>query len=69
MTNSNEDGLLGVAVDPKFATNGWIYVYYSPIAAVNPTQNVLSRYTMKGDSVDLTTEVRMISINTQVRRC
>lgn len=67
VTNSNEDGLLGVAVDPNFTKNGYLYVYYSPIALVNPTQNVLSRYTMRGDEVDLTTELRMISIRTQVR--
>src|SRR3712207_8154913 len=25
-----EDGLLGLAADPGFATNGWVYMYYSP---------------------------------------
>ena len=24
------DGLLGIAVDPCFATNGWVYLYYAP---------------------------------------
>eukprot|EP00243_Klebsormidium_subtile_P000771 TRINITY_DN11285_c0_g1_i5.p1 TRINITY_DN11285_c0_g1~~TRINITY_DN11285_c0_g1_i5.p1 ORF type:complete len:1063 (+),score=165.00 TRINITY_DN11285_c0_g1_i5:961-4149(+) len=69
VTNSNEDGLLGIAVDPSFPTTGWIYVYYSPIAQTNPTQNRLSRYTMRGDAVDLTTEVKMISITTQRLAC
>src|SRR3954466_14519660 len=25
-----EDGLLGLTIDPNFATNQWIYLYYSP---------------------------------------
>ena len=28
--SGGEDGLLGIAVDPDFATNGFIYVYYAP---------------------------------------
>ena len=28
-----EDGLLGLAADPSFATNGWVYMYYSPAGA------------------------------------
>ena len=44
-----ERGLLGVAVDPQFATNGWIYLYYTtPSPAVH---NRLSRFTVSGDSV------------------
>ena len=26
----NEDGLLGIALDPDFATNSWVYLYYAP---------------------------------------
>ena len=26
----NEDGLLGIRLDPDFATNNWVYLYYSP---------------------------------------
>ncbi|MFC7617724.1 ThuA domain-containing protein [Actinokineospora soli] len=28
--NHDEDGLQGVAVDPGFATNRWLYLYYAP---------------------------------------
>ncbi|MFC5290538.1 ThuA domain-containing protein [Actinokineospora guangxiensis] len=28
--NHDEDGLQGVAVDPDFATNRWLYLYYAP---------------------------------------
>ncbi|HWM04707.1 MAG TPA: ThuA domain-containing protein [Actinophytocola sp.] len=28
--NHDEDGLQGVAIDPDFATNRWVYMYYAP---------------------------------------
>lgn len=28
--NHDEDGLQGIGVDPGFAGNGWIYLYYAP---------------------------------------
>ena len=28
--NHDEDGLQGIAVDPDFATNKWVYLYYAP---------------------------------------
>ncbi|GGI03443.1 glycosyl hydrolase [Egicoccus halophilus] len=27
----SEDGMQGIAVDPDFEDNGWVYVYYSPV--------------------------------------
>ena len=33
-TNS-EDGLYGPAVDNNFATNKWVYLYYSPLRVVD----------------------------------
>ena len=32
---NNEDGLLGVAVDPTFATTGWIYAFHTDTASEN----------------------------------
>src|SRR5687768_12031446 len=26
----DEDGLQGIAIDPEFATNRWVYLYYAP---------------------------------------
>ena len=26
---------MGIALDPNFATNGWVYVYYAPDSANN----------------------------------
>ena len=38
----NEEGLLGLAFDPEFGSNGGFYVYYS---AANPRRSVVSRFT------------------------
>ncbi|MEO8577891.1 MAG: PQQ-dependent sugar dehydrogenase, partial [Gemmatimonadales bacterium] len=62
-----EDGLLGLAADPDFAKNGWIYMYYSP-AGPDP-KNVLARYTMKGDSLDLKSRKQLLDVKTQRDKC
>jgi glucose/arabinose dehydrogenase len=41
-----EDGGLGITVDPDFADNGWIYVYYAPLPASH-NANRLSRLTVE----------------------
>lgn len=62
-----EDGLLGLAADPNFATNGWIYVYYSP-AGPEP-KNVLARYQMTGDSLDPGSRKILLEVGTQRLKC
>ena len=47
-TNS-EDGLYGMALDPGFDSNHWIYLYYAP--AGEKAINQLSRFTMADDSL------------------
>lgn len=42
-----ERGLLGVAFDPGFATNGFVYVYYT--VPGSPAHNRVSRFTADGD--------------------
>ena len=42
----NEEGLLGLAFDPDFATNGHFYVYYS---AAGPRRSVVSRFSVSQD--------------------
>ncbi|MGQ0713790.1 MAG: ThuA domain-containing protein [Gemmatimonadaceae bacterium] len=65
--DQGEDGLLGLAADPSFATTGWIYLYYSP-AGPEP-RNVLARYTMKGDSLDLASRVMLLEVPVQREQC
>lgn len=47
--SSGERGLLGVAFDPNFATNNFIYVYYTVTST--PRHNRVSRFTANGDVV------------------
>ena len=42
-----ERGLLGVTFDPNFASNGFVYVYYT--SAVGGAHNRISRFTASGD--------------------
>lgn len=47
VNSSGERGLLGVAFDPGFATNHYVYIYYT---ATTPTlHNRVSRFTAQGD--------------------
>ena len=62
-----EDGLLGLAADPNFARNGWVYMFYSP-AGPDP-KNVLARFTMKGDALDLASRKIILEVGTQRLKC
>ncbi|MEV4373957.1 ThuA domain-containing protein, partial [Nonomuraea sp. NPDC049637] len=63
---ANESGLLGLALDPGFDTNHWAYLYYSPSG-----ENVdrLSRFTVNGDSLDLTSEKKLLDVPVQRAEC
>ncbi|MGP3915615.1 ThuA domain-containing protein [Nonomuraea sp. 10N515B] len=56
-----EDGLVGMELDPKFAENGWIYVYWSPESSETDV-NRLSRFTVSGDTIDLATEKKILEV-------
>ena len=61
-----ENGFLGFALDPKFAENGWIYCLHSPKDF--PGQH-LSRYTMRGDTLDLASEKVLLQFEEQRKEC
>jgi glucose/arabinose dehydrogenase len=42
LSSGNEEGLLSVALDPRFDVNRWVWTYYS---MTNPRRSVLVRYT------------------------
>jgi len=51
-TDSNEEGLLGLAFDPDYATNGFIFIYYS---GAKPRRVIVERYkvsTANPDAID-----------------
>ena len=45
--SAGERGVIGVALHPDFATNGWVYVYHT--TTEGGTHNRISRYTANGD--------------------
>lgn len=55
-----EDGLLGLAKDPKFTDNQWIYLYYSPTGELEI--NRLSRFTLVDGLLDKSTEKIMLEV-------
>jgi glucose/arabinose dehydrogenase len=69
--SNSERGLLGVAVDPNFSANRYVYLYYTynkfgvcPIGQpTNPNNpvNRVSRFAMSGDAVDPATEKVLIN--------
>jgi glucose/arabinose dehydrogenase len=46
---NGERGLLGIAFDPNFATNNFLYLYYT--VSTTPRHNRVSRFTANGDVV------------------
>ncbi len=58
---SHERGLLGIAVDPNFTTNQFIYLYYT---SPTPTfHNRVSRLTANGDEAVTGSEVFLLELN------
>jgi|SRR6185436_19130474 glucose/arabinose dehydrogenase len=61
--SSGERGLLGVAFDPNFATNNFVYVYYTTAAA--PIHNRVSRFTASASNPDVVaagSEVQLLNL-------
>ena len=66
VTNSNENGMLGQTLDPDFAKNGYVYLYYSP-----PDYNGqrLSRFVLNGDVLDMASEKHILEFEEQRKDC
>src|SRR5262249_40471258 len=59
-TAGTERGLLGVAFDPAFATNNFVYVYYT---AASPTiHNRVSRFVASGDVAVAGSEQQILNL-------
>jgi glucose/arabinose dehydrogenase/PKD repeat protein len=57
----NERGLLGIATDPAFAANHFIYLYYTA-ATTSGCMNRVSRFVLSNDNVDPASESILINI-------
>ena len=60
VNSSGERGLLGIAFDPAFATNQFIYLYYTVSSGAN---NRISRFTANGDVVVAGSEVVILNLD------
>ena len=60
VNSAGERGLLGVAFDPNFAFNQFVYVYYT--TASTPIHNRVSRFTAMGDVAAAGSEVVILEL-------
>jgi glucose/arabinose dehydrogenase len=69
-SDATENGLLGIAVDPEFATSNWVYIFYSRKisgstynagdASVSPHEQVVARYTFSGGKLANPKEILIV---------
>ncbi|MCY4000519.1 MAG: ThuA domain-containing protein [Bacteroidetes bacterium] len=62
-----EDGLHGIALDPNFDDNSWIYIYYS--AMTENSVNRLSRFVYDGHMLDTESEIVLLEVPVQRVKC
>ncbi len=66
VTTAQENGLIGLALDPNFATNAWIYLQYSP---PDFSGQRISRFEFRDGKLDLTSEKVLFTYEEQRREC
>jgi glucose/arabinose dehydrogenase len=59
--SSGERGLIGIAFDPNFTNNHYVYVYYT--VPTSPTHNRVSRFTAAGDVAASGSEVVILNLD------
>ncbi|MFD2023937.1 ThuA domain-containing protein [Promicromonospora aerolata] len=71
----NEEGLLGITLDPKFDENSWIYLYWMPHESIDTERRVgertVSRFTYdaEANTIDQSTRKDLLSWETQIHSC
>ena len=66
VTTAQENGLLGMALDPDFAKNQWIYFFHSP---ADFDGQFISRFTLTDGKVDMATRKDLLSWPEQREQC
>ena len=66
VTTQQENGLIGLALDPKFEDNGWIYLQYSP---PDYSGQHVSRFEFKNGKLQTHTEKILLKYEEQRREC
>jgi cytochrome c len=70
-----EDGMLGIALDPNFTKNGWVYLNRSLPETTRDSKGEkagtirVSRFTLVGNELDLKSEKALLDIPTQREQC
>jgi len=71
-STSVEEGVTGIALDPNFKTNRWVYIHWSPLPATNEVFRV-SRFTIttgaNGDTILPSSEKVILEIPGQRQTC
>lgn len=71
----SEEGLVGLELDPDFASNGWMYVYWMPYESIDTDkrigQRTISRFTYDHETatIDLESRKDLLSWDTQIHSC
>jgi len=71
----NEEGLVGITLDPNFAQNGWFYAYWMPHDSINRDTRIgkrtVSRFTYNAtaQTIDQATRKDLLSWDTQIHSC
>ncbi|WP_030312908.1 ThuA domain-containing protein [Streptomyces flavochromogenes] len=71
----NEEGLLGIELDPGFMTNGWVYLHYTPHSRIDRVEHMgerrVSRFTLdlSTNRLDLASEKVLLSWPVQIHSC
>jgi cytochrome c len=66
VNTEQENGLIGMALDPAFAANGWIYLQYSPPDFAGQH---ISRFTLRDGRIDPASEKLLLKFEEQRREC
>ena len=66
VNSSGERGLLGIAFDPQFTTNNYVYLYYT--TSTSPLRNRISRFTANGDVAVGGSELQILNLDTLIER-
>jgi cytochrome c len=61
-----EEGVMGLAADPDYAKNNFVYIFYSPI---DTSVNRLSRFVFKDGKLDLKSEKTVLQFYSQRNIC
>ncbi|EID56076.1 ThuA domain-containing protein [Saccharomonospora xinjiangensis] len=70
-----EEGLVGMELDPGFASNGWLYVYWMPYESIDTEnrigQRTISRFTYDHATATIGLDSRkdLLSWDTQIHSC